>query len=190
MPLLLAEKSYLCRPFAKNTVMDHFSEFSIPVLGLRDGEYRYEYQLDRSFFSRFEDAPIGDAQIEVVLLLEKRSSMMILDIDLNGVIAAICDKCTAPIQLPIESSQELIVKHSETPGEDDEVVFIHPSTSHFNVAKYFYEFCVLALPIVNVYDCENDEPRPCNFEVLDKLNQIKPDEGDNPFLDVLKNFEE
>ncbi len=170
----------------ESAVMDHFSEFSIPVLGLRDGEYRYEYQLDRSFFSRFEDAPIGDALIDVVLLLEKRSSMLILDVELDGVVAANCDKCTAPIQLPLESRQELIVKHSETPGEDDEVVFIHPSTSHFNVAKYFYEFCVLALPIVNVYDCERDEPLPCNLGVLEKLRQFKPDEGDNPFLDVLK----
>jgi uncharacterized protein len=169
--------------------MDHFSEYSIPILGLRDGEYRFEYQLDRSFFSRFDDSPIGEAESAVILHLEKRTSMMILDIDLEGWVASVCDKCTAPIQLPIQSETELVVKHSETPGEDDEVVFIHPATSHFNVAKYLYEYTVLALPIVSAYDCENDDPLPCDMEVLNKLNQVKPDDdSDNPFLDALKDF--
>lgn len=166
--------------------MDHFSEFSIPILGLRDGEYRYQYQLDRSFFSRFEDAPIQECQLEVDVQLDKRPSMLIFSMQLNGTMASVCDQCTAQIALPLENEMELIVKHSETSGEDDEVVFIHPSTSHFNLAKYLYEFAVLSLPIVHTYDCEDADPRPCNMDVINKLNEFIEPEEDNPIWDALK----
>jgi uncharacterized metal-binding protein YceD (DUF177 family) len=168
--------------------MDHFSEYSIPILGLRDGDHQFEYRLDNAFFARFEESPIGAANLRAVLNLEKRTSMMILHMELDGTIDAICDKCTAAIDLPISEEMELIVKHNETPGEDDDVVFIHPSTSHFNVAKYFYEFAVLTLPIVNVYDCDQDDTPPCDFEVLKKLESYKSVDGDNPFRDALKDI--
>ena len=168
--------------------MDHFSEFSIPILGLRDGEYQFDYQLDSSFFSRFEDSPITDADLHVAVQLDKRSSMLIWDMQLKGTTAAVCDKCTVPIRLPLDDEMELIVKHSETPNEDDEVVFIHPSTSHFNLAKYLYEFAVLSLPLVNVYDCQSDENPPCNFDILEKIEKNRDHNSDNPVWDVLKDI--
>jgi uncharacterized metal-binding protein YceD (DUF177 family) len=169
--------------------MEHFPEFSIPVKGLSDGEYQYAYQLDSSFFAKFEDAPLTDANLKVDLQLDKRSSMMLMSMQLSGTMPAICDQCTAPINLPLRNEMELIVKHSEeTEEEDDEVVFIHPNTSHFNVAKYLYEFAVLSLPIVNTYDCAGEKERPCDMKVLEKLGQVKAHNEDSPIWDALKDF--
>jgi uncharacterized protein len=166
--------------------MDHFSEFSIPILGLKDGEYRYEYQLDSSFFLRFEDSPIDKANLSVDVFLDKRASMMVLDMQLTGTVAAICDRCTAAIDLPIDQQMELIVKNSETPSEDDEVVFIHPSQTHFNFARYFYEFAVISLPIVNTFDCEEQPNPPCRLDVLAKIAENSETPIDNPIWDALK----
>jgi uncharacterized metal-binding protein YceD (DUF177 family) len=168
--------------------MEHFPEFSIPILGLRDGEYQYAYQLDSSFFSKFEDEPITEADLKVDLQVDKRPSMMVISMQLSGTMPAICDQCTAPINLPLQNEMELIVKHSETPGEDGDVVLIHPSTSHFNFAKYLYEFAVLSLPIVNTYDCVSDEPRPCDMVVLAKINEISEYDEDNSIWDALKDI--
>ena len=37
------------------------------------------------------------------------------------------------------------------------------------MAKYIYEYIVLSLPLIKVYDCENDDPLPCDEELLERL---------------------
>jgi uncharacterized protein len=166
--------------------MDHFSEYAIPILGLRDGQYPFEYVLDSKFFARFEGAPISDAHFDVQVQLDKRTSILVFGMQLKGTLNTICDQCTASIQLPLLNEIELIVKHNETESDDDEVVFIHPSSTHFNLAKYLYEFAVISLPIVNRYDCENDLPLPCNLDVINKLNEIADHNDNSGIWDALK----
>jgi uncharacterized metal-binding protein YceD (DUF177 family) len=59
------------------------------------------------------------------------------------------------------------------------VVFISREAPELNVAKFIYEFVVLSLPITNTYDCESENPRPCNMEVLDFLNKINENDDDD-----------
>jgi hypothetical protein len=47
---------------------------------------------------------------------------------------------------------------------------------------------VLALPITNTYDCENDPNPPCNFEVLKHLNPEQNDPSDGSIWDSLKDL--
>nr|HMU03353.1 hypothetical protein [Saprospiraceae bacterium] len=37
--------------------------------------------------------------------------------------------------------------------------------------QIIYEFIVLALPLMNIYSCENEEPRKCDMNVLKKLSE-------------------
>lgn len=151
--------------------MDAFVAYSLPIQGLKTGGvHHYKFEIDSAFFASFEASPVEEGKVLFDLELDKRHDMMLLDFELNGYVKAICDRCTAVIDLPISDERQLIVKFGGAEGElDDEVVFIHRESSEFNVAKYLYEFVVLALPITNTYDCENDPEPPCNFEVLDHL---------------------
>jgi uncharacterized protein len=167
--------------------MDAFSPYSIPIQGLKTGVYQYRYSLDDAFFALFEGSPIESAAIEVELNLEKRSDMLLLDFSLTGNVGAECDRCTADIRLPIEDERRLIVKYGEAEGEtEDEVVFIHREYSDFNVATYLYEFAVLALPITNAYECEKDQPRPCNMDVLQILKNDAEQDASGSVWDALK----
>lgn len=115
--------------------------------------------------------------------------MLLLDFTLEGVVKAECDRCTAMIDLPIEDERQLIVKFGEEAMEtEDEVVFILREAPDFNVAKYLYEFVVLALPITNTYDCENDAQPPCNFEVLKHLSPDSETGKSNSVWDSLKDL--
>jgi uncharacterized metal-binding protein YceD (DUF177 family) len=116
--------------------------------------------------------------------------MMLLQFTLEGYIQAECDRCTANINLPIEDEQHLIVKFAEEDmeTEDEEVVFLHRDAPDFNVAKFLYEFVVLALPITNTYDCENDANPPCNFEVLKHLNPEQDGPSGGSIWDSLKDL--
>ena len=79
---------------------------------------------------------------------------------------------------------------AEDSYEEDEIVYITDRLIKFNVAKYIYEYVSLCLPIVKVYDCENDDPMPCNETILDILeHEVKEEPAENqanPIWDELK----
>ena len=167
--------------------MDPFLPYSIPIQGLKLGVHRFKYILDSAFFRHFEDSPITEGVIEADLQLDKRSDMLLLDFHLKGYVNAACDRCTAPIRLPVEDERQLVVKYGDAEGEEeDEVVFISREAPEFNVAPYLYEFDVLALPITNTYDCASDPNPPCNFDVLKYLENSAGESKSNPVWDALK----
>lgn len=175
--------------------MERFSAYSLPIQGLKVGSHHFKYALDQEFFRHFEGSPIEEANIEVEVLLDKRSDMMVFDFSVAGTVKAECDRCTATIDLPVEDEQQLIVKFGEPDpedDEDDEVVFIPREAPEFNLARYLYEFSVMALPITNTYDCDSAPNPPCNFEVLNYLKQTNEDAPStaDPTWDALQDLKD
>jgi uncharacterized metal-binding protein YceD (DUF177 family) len=167
--------------------MDPFLAYSIPIQGLKIGIHQYNYQLDGAFFRHFEDSPIEEGLVEAELQLDKRSDMLVLDFTFSGYSHAECDRCTAAIKLPLSGNRQLVVKYGEAEGEEeDEVVFISRDASALKIASYLYEFAILALPITNTYDCENDAAPPCNRDVLKYLDNGADERSSNPIWDALK----
>lgn len=171
--------------------MNVFSAYSIPIQGLKVGVHHYHYSIDGAFFRLFEDAPIGEAAIDFAVTFDKRSDMFLVDFVLQGTVGVICDRCTAPINLPLGGEFELIVKYGESDGvvENDEVVFIPREVSHLNLAKYLYEFSILALPITNTFDCQSLAEPPCNFEILKFLKTEEEEQKSNAIWDALRDLE-
>lgn len=168
--------------------MDPFLPYSIPVQGLKVGIHQFKYTLDNAFFRHFEGTPIEEGRVEVEMQLDKRSDMLLLDFKLDGYSEAECDRCTAQIHLPIQEERQLVVKYgkAESEEEEDEVIFISRDAPEINVARFMYEFAVLALPITNTYDCQNDPEPPCNQEVLKYLENGADESKSNPVWDALK----
>ena len=170
--------------------MNVFSAYNIPIQGLKVGVHHYQYSIDGSFFRLFEESPVQEAALEFEVTIDKRSDMFLLEFVLQGTVGAICDRCTAPINLPISGDFELIVKYGESDGveDNDEVVFIPREVSHLNLAKYMYEFTILALPITNTFDCQGLPEPPCNFEILKFLKSEEEDKTSN-IWDALRDLD-
>ena len=169
--------------------MNALAPYSIPILGLKIGVHHLKYAIDGAFFRHFEGSPLESADVRFEVELDKRADMLLLDFELEGTVRAICDRCTAEIDLPIEDSRQLIIKYGDSEGEEeDEVVFISREASEFNVAKYLYEFTILALPITNTYDCESDPTPPCNRDILKYLEQESDEQKPPSIWDTLKDF--
>ena len=141
--------------------MDMLIEYSIPVRGLRNGTHQFDFQVDRAFFSQFENSPVTEGNVEVAFTLDKRPDMFILTFDLAGTVQTDCDRCLALIDLPVADTQSLIVK-----------------------------FIILAMPIIKVYDCESEINRPCNQEMLRYIQNgngnIETEADSNPLWEELK----
>jgi uncharacterized protein len=176
--------------------MNALVPFSLPIQGLRDGVHEFRFEIGQDFFSCFEAVPFSDGQIEMDLVLDKRPSLIVLEFDFSGTVRTECDRCLAEIDLPIEGFQRLVVKYSEEEESDDaDVWYVHPEAEELNVAQFAYEYIVLAVPMVRVYDCELENPPVCDFEMLDflKKQQEADDAGessDNPAWKELKNWKD
>jgi uncharacterized protein len=173
--------------FKKECEMNPLRQYSIPFKGLNNGLYQFDFQIDKSFFALFEDSPIQDGDFAVRLDFDKKHNFFELVFDFEGTIKTDCDRCLAPINLPISDRQPLLVKLSVEPQpEEAEIVYISPEDSDFNVAQYIYEFLCLAVPYNLVYNCEKDKPRPCDLNLLEKLGEnnqrIEPNTNDTASL--------
>lgn len=170
--------------------MNPLIPYSIPVKGLRNGTHSFAFHIDRAFFSQFEDTPVIEGKVDVTLVLDKRPDMFVLDFDFAGTVQTDCDRCLAQIDLPVADTQRLLVKFSEEEVvEEADVIYVHPEIQQFNVATYIYEYIILAMPIIRVYDCRNEVNRPCNEEMLQYIQQSEAQEEEterNPAWDELK----
>ncbi len=165
--------------------MDPFSTYMLPIQGLKMGIHEYHFALEGEFFRHFEGSLIQEGSVQVRVAVDKRPSLLILDFYLSGYMETTCDRCTAPIRLPLnEESRQLIVKYgdAEEDEDNDEVVFISRETPQLSLAPYMYEFAMLALPLTNTYDCQSEIPAPCNQEALRILKDISAEEQPSPNL--------
>lgn len=157
-------------------------QFSIPFRGLQNGLHEYDFRLDDSFFANFENALIRSGNIQLQLQFDKRPDLQVLLFDFEGRVKTSCDRCLAEIELPVEGTEQLIIKTSaeeEADLDDPDVIFIGPEIQQLNVAPYIYEFVSLALPMIKTYDCEEDEPRPCNMDMLKFLVEEQEEQSDS-----------
>ena len=169
--------------------MDPLRVYSLPIQGLNPGVHRFQYTLDQEFFRHFEGSPIAESQIDVQVTLDKRSDMLLFDFEIAGTMNTECDRCTAMIDLPLQTERHLVVKYGESEGEaEDEVAFIERDAPDFNLAPYLYEFTVLALPITNTYDCQSEPSPPCNFEILNFLKSESDANKPDTIWDALQDF--
>jgi uncharacterized protein len=177
--------------------MDALREFSIPIKGLNNGKREFQFKINDAFFKNFEGSAIEEGEFDVHLIFDKKDSFIELTFNFDGTIRTECDRCTASIHLPYGDSHFLMVKYSiEEQEEDAEIVYISPEASHLNVAQYIYEFITISIPFHKTYDCENDNPKPCDTDILKRFDLLvseAPKEAEesedkkNPFND-LKNL--
>ncbi len=174
--------------------MEDLKRFTIPIKGLNVGIHQYKFDLEDDFFEYFHSTIVQKGEFKVDFEVDKRIGIIDLTIKFDGHILTPCDRCLEEIKLPIEGTQEMVVKYGAEEKEEEDIIYITPFTSELNVAKFIYEYILLSIPISKVYDCESDEDAPCNDEVLDKLDQIKyrgeddDEEGGESPWNVLKDI--
>lgn len=172
--------------------MKKLPQYSIPFRGLKDGLHHLTIQVDNNFFQHFEEAYLQQGNIALQVELDKRPNLLVLDIDFSGTVKTICDLCCEEGDLPIDGTERLLVKFTENPGDEDQVIYLMPGETELNLARHFYEFIALSVPIRKVPCADEDNEPTCDSSALDliKNDTEKTEETINPVwaeLDKLKN---
>lgn len=160
--------------------MDKFKEYKIQHIGLKKEVHYFEYQLNETFFSNFDDSIIGKSAITAKVQLDKTIEPNVFNFELKGSIDAECDKCAAVTSIPVEGNFKLFIKIkdeliSSDEIDDPEILFIKNDTPEIDFSSYLYEFAHLCIPFIK--SCEEPfKSKDCDMEVANKLTALKDQE--------------
>lgn len=173
--------------------MEGWKELVLSLPGLPNGVTEIKTTVTTDFFTQFEDSPIDEASYDVLVVFDKKPGLYIVEVNAKGWYGAACDRCLVRINIPVETSNQYffnIKSTSEEDAEGEEVLTLDEGTVELDLRPLVYESIVLAMPMINVYECREEEQPPCDEKVLKILQDKKKKESDStsPTWDVLKNI--
>ena len=159
--------------------MDALTDFIIPIIGLKLGEYSYQFKVDGLFFKEFDNADLQEGCLQVDLILKKRSNLMELLFRVKGSVSCLCDRCGGDLKLPLDHQEMRIVKFSQEEFDNTDDVLVIGSEAHeINVSHIVYETIFLGLPIRKFHNQETNG-QICDEEVIERLKEYQEKEETN-----------
>jgi uncharacterized metal-binding protein YceD (DUF177 family) len=155
--------------------MKQLNEFLIPFIGLKLGKHQFEYQVSKAFFESFDYDEFESSDIKVSVVLDKKSTMLELNLKHKGTIHVPCDLTNEMFDLPIKGKIRLVVQFGEAYNDDNDELLILPHGEHqIDISQVVYEMIALSIPFKRVHPGIKDGT--LNTEGLQKLNELSVEE--------------
>ena len=155
--------------------MNNLKANLIPFLGLKIGKHQFDYQVDNTFFAHFDYDEFNDASVKVSIILEKKSTLLELEIKHKGTVNVPCDVSGEEFDLAIKGNLKLVVKFGDAFNDENEELLIIPHGEfQINVAQYIYESIVLSVPLRRIHPGVKDGSLT---DVIEKLEALAPKEN-------------
>lgn len=147
------------------------NEFLIPFIGLKQGKHQFDYQIDKTFFDRFEYDEFESCNVKVDVVLEKKSTMLELHFKHKGTVHVPCDLTGEPFDLPIKGKINVVVQFGDAFNNENEELLILPHGEHqVDVSQYIYEMIVLSIPLKRIHPGVKDGT--LKSEAIEKLQEL------------------
>ena len=175
--------------------MKQLNEFLIPFIGLKLGKHQFEYQINKKFFDGFNYDDFESCDIKVNVVLEKKSTMLELNLKHKGTVYVPCDLTGEMFDLPIKGKLRLVVQFGDEFNNDNDELLILPHGEHqIDISQYVYEMIVLSIPLKRIHPGIKDGT--LQTPALDKLKELtvkekkkeEKKEDTDPRWDKLKNL--
>lgn len=158
--------------------MKKLKEYIIQFIGLKQGRHSFDYEIDNTFFEHFDFDEFNDSEVNVKVDLDKKSTLLELELTAKGAVNINCDLTNEPYDQPIENKLFLVVKFGDEYYDDFEEILVLPHGSHeLDLAQYIYELIVLAVPTKRVHPGVKDGT--LKSEMLEKLKELSPEGIEN-----------
>lgn len=147
--------------------MGKFDKYRIDLRGMNTDAETHEFLLDNLFFANIDGQEVQKGKLKVVLSVKKTSRAFELNFQIEGIAYVPCDRCLDDVEIPVNTSEKLVVKLGREHGsEGDNIIIVPEDEGDINVAWLIYEFIALAIPMKHVH-----APGKCNKAVTGKLNK-------------------
>ena len=142
------------------------NDFLINFTSLKEGQHKFNFKIEDSFFEQLDYSVIEAGHLEVELLLDKKSTLMNAVFEIKGNVTVMCDRCTDDYEQAIDTKNELIYKFGNELMDNETVVVILPQEYQIDVKHPIYEFAVTSMPLKKLH------PKgQCNEEMLKIMDQ-------------------
>ncbi|GHC44067.1 YceD family protein [Ulvibacter litoralis] len=164
--------------------MKEMKEFTIPFVGLKLGEHRFDFEIKKPFFEHFEYDEFNDANINLDVLLDKKTTLLEFTLSYTGTVNVNCDTTNEPYNQGVSGEYHFIVKFGDVFNNENEDLLILPHGSYeVNIQQYIYESIILGLPSRRIHPGVLDGT--LKSDILDKLEELSPN-GSNTNKDATK----
>ena len=146
------------------------NQYTIPFSGLKEGNHEFSFSFDKKFFEEYTVLEAHDGFVSAEVLLEKKLSMLSMQIIMTGNLELKCDRCLDYFTFPLEFRGNLVVKFGkDTHSSTDEIWILDPNEHTINLEQYFFECIGLCLPIQRLHSQNADGISNCNPDMLNIL---------------------
>lgn len=178
--------------------MKELKEYTIPFVGLKVGQHRFNFEIDNKFFEHFEYDEFNKVNIKLEVLLDKKTTLLDFILSFTGIVNVNCDVTNEPYDQKVADTYNFVVNFGEEYNDENEDLLILPHGSYeVNIQQYIYESIVLAMPLRRIHPGVEDGS--LESDVLEKLEELslkeksvntdkisKEDENTDPRWDELK----
>ena len=164
--------------------------YLIPFAGLKNGEHKFDYVIDDSFFKEREYSEVQHAKINTVVTLNKETNILVFNVKMEGAINVVCDRCGDYFDLPVWGENKLVVSLTNDRFENEtDIVSIPLGSFEIDISQYLYEYVSMLLPQRRIHPDKEDGTSTCNPEslkILNKLSEAEKEKKINPIWEELK----
>ncbi|WP_413532523.1 YceD family protein [Empedobacter brevis] len=160
--------------------MDKLKNYNIVFTSLPLGKSDFTFELSQSFFDLFEiEQDFENPNLIATIILDKKSTMLELEINLKGQITVPCDLTGELFQQEISNNAELIVKFGDEFDDTDFDIWVIPREEYqINVAQVLYELAILSVPTKRIHpDVLNGKSDSEMIKLLDQYSIYEIDEN-------------
>ena len=79
------------------------NDFNIEFVGLKLGFHNFDFEINDTFFKDFKYADFSQAQVDINIGLEKKTTLLELKIAAKGDVLVNCDLTNEPFKLDVEN---------------------------------------------------------------------------------------
>lgn len=168
------------------------SQYVIAYKGLKDGLHLFDFKVDAKFFESFENSEIEKGDVDVRVSMNKKTTMLEFEFQIEGKVTVLCDRCLDPVEIEVENEAPLFVKFGdETHEETEELIVLSEQETEIDLSQFIYEFVHLSLPYRRVHPDDKNGKSTCNKEMLKRLEELSVNEektDTDPRWNELKNL--
>lgn len=169
-------------------------EFRLRIAGISLGNHKFSITCDELFFEISNISELQGGSLQLQIDMENQEKMLNLHFHIQGNVVAPCDRCLDPVEIPLEFTEQLIVKLVEQPDEslnEDNLWFIDENEYALDVFHFVYENIRLALPIKITHPDDEQGNSTCNPEILKILENLSLKESQiDPRWEALKQIKQ
>jgi len=158
--------------------MKKLKEYTIPFVGLKDGEHLFEFNINKTFFEYFEYDEFKEASIKLEVKLIKKATLLEFDFNFNGTVNVACDNTNELFDQPVLGTFHFVVKFGDSFNNENEELLIIPHRSYeVSIQQYVYESIILSLPTRRIHPGVIDGT--LNSDILQKIEELRPSPNDS-----------